>query len=308
MDGRPALAYTAAVTSPLLAAARPRAASVALALGALYVIWGSTYLGIRVALEGFPPLLMSGTRFVVAGGLLYAALRLGGAPGPSRAQWWAAARVGPLLVGANALVSMAEVSVSSSVAAIVVASVPLWTALAARLAGERPSAGEWAGIAVGISGVVVLQSGGELQASPGGAALLVLSTWSWASGSIWARRLPLPEGLMASAAEQLCGGALILAAGLAAGERLVELPGARPLLAWAYLVVFGSLVAFSAYVWLLRHVRPALATSYAYVNPAVAVGLGALAGEAIPPRALVALVLVVAGVVVVATAARRRAR
>jgi drug/metabolite transporter (DMT)-like permease len=109
---------------------------------------------------------------------------------------------------------------------------------------------------------------------------------------------------MASAAEQLCGGAVILAAALVRGERLHAIPAARPLLAWGYLVVFGSLLAFSAYVWLLRHVRPALATSYAYVNPAVAVLLGALAGEAVPPRALVALALVVAGVVIVASRPR----
>jgi len=248
---------------------------------------------------------MAGTRFVLAGGILFAVLRLRGAPAPSAREWWAAARVGLLLVGANALVAGAEQGVSSSVAAIVIASVPLWTALAAGLLGEWPRPLDWIGIAVGLGGVVLLQAGGELRARPAGAALLVLATWCWAAGSMWSRRLALPKGLMASAAEQLTGGAVLLAAALVRGERLAGVPAARPLLAWLYLVVFGSLLAFSAYVFLLGAVRPALATSYAYVNPAVAVGLGALAGEAIPPRALGALALVVLGVALVAA---RRAR
>ena len=201
---------------------------------------------------------MAGTRFVVAGGILFAVLRLRGAPAPSAREWWAAARVGLLLVGANALVAGAELSVSSSLAAIVIASVPLWAALAAGFLGDWPRPLDWLGIAVGIGGVVLLQSGGELRSAPASAALLVLSTWCWAAGSMWSRRLPLPKGLMASAAEQLTGGAVLLVVALARGERLAGMPGARPLLAWLYLVAFGSLLAFSAYVFLLE-LRPARA-------------------------------------------------
>jgi drug/metabolite transporter (DMT)-like permease len=274
--------------------------AVVLALGALYLIWGSTYLAIRVALEGFPPLLMAGTRFVLAGGLLYAAARRRGAPRPGPREWRSGALVGSLLCAANGLVTVSEQWVSSSVAAVVVASVPLWAVLAALLWRERPARAEVGGLAVGLAGVVLLQAGGDLQAHPLGAALLVLSTWSWALGSMWSRRLPLPPGLMAPATEMLVGGALLTAAALARGERLAALPGMRPLLAWAFLTLFGSLVAFSAYNFLLRRVRPALATSYAYVNPAVAVGLGALAGEAVGLRELGALALILGGVAIVA--------
>ena len=277
-----------------------RRAPVALALGALYLIWGSTYFAIRVALEGFPPLLMAGSRFVLAGGLLYAAARLQGAHPPGPAQWRSGAIVGSLLCAANGLVTVSEQWVSSSVAAVVVASVPLWTVLVAGLWRERPTPREVAGLGVGLAGVVLLQAGGELRAHPLGAALLVLSTWSWALGSMWSRRLSLAPGLMAPATEMLAGGTLLMAAALARGERLAALPGPRPLAAWVFLTLFGSLVAFTAYNFLLRRVRPALATSYAYVNPAVAVALGALAGEAVGPRALGALGLILAGVGIVA--------
>lgn len=279
-------------------------AAVAAALGALYLIWGSTYLAIRIALEGFPPLLMAGSRFVLAGGLLYAVARRRGAPRPGLAGWRAGALVGSLLCAANWLVTVSEQWVSSSVAAVVVASVPLWAVLAALLWRERPTLPEVAGLGVGLAGVVLLQAGGDLRAHPLGAALLLLSTWSWALGSMWSRRLPLPGGLMAPATEMLAGGALLLGAALLRGERLASLPGLRPLAAWAFLTLFGSLTAFTAYNFLLRRVRPALATSYAYVNPAVAVGLGALFGEAVGPREIGALALILGGVAVVAAARR----
>jgi drug/metabolite transporter (DMT)-like permease len=281
--------------------------AVVLALAALYFIWGSTYLAIRVALEGFPPLLMAGSRFVLAGGLLYAAARLQGAHRPGLAQWRSGAIVGALLCAANGLVTVSEQWVSSSVAAVVVASVPLWTVLVAGLWREQPTRREVAGLGVGLAGVVLLQTGGALRAHPLGAALLVLSTWSWALGSMWSRRLALAPGLMAPATEMLAGGGLLTAAALARGERLAALPGLRPLMAWAFLTLFGSLVAFTAYNFLLRRVRPALATSYAYVNPAVAVGLGALAGEAVGPRELGALALILGGVAIVAATRRPEA-
>ena len=279
----------------------PPRGKVVLALLVLYLVWGSTYLGIRVALEGFPPLFLSGSRYVLAGGLLYAFLRWRGAPRPSAREWGGAFLVGTLLVAGNALVSISEQWVSSGLAAVVMASMPLWAVLLAGLWGDWPSRLEWAGIAVGLAGVGILQSGGELRASPLGAALLVLSTWSWALGSMWSRRLPLPRGPMGSAAEMLGGGAAWLAVSLAHGDRLAGVPALRPLAAYAYLAVFGSLVGFSAYTFLLGRVRPALATSYAYVNPVVAVGLGALAGEPVGPRAVGALALILLGVGIVAS-------
>jgi len=185
---------------------------------------------------------------------------------------------------------------------VVVSSMPLWSVALAALGRERPSRLELAGLLVGLAGVVVLQQGGELRAEPLGLFLLVASTWCWAGGSMWSRRLPMATGLMASATEMLPGGVALVLAGLAQGERLTAAPSPTAVGAWLYLVVFGSLVAFSAYNFLLRRVRPALATSYAYVNPAVAVALGALAGEAVGWRHLGALALVLGGVGLVAAA------
>jgi len=246
--------------------------------------------------------MMSGLRFVSAGGIFYLALRMRGAPRPSRTQWLAAARVGTLLVCGNALVVVAEQWVSSGVAAVAIASVPLWSVLFAGLWGRWPAKGEWVGLAVGLAGVALLQSGGELRASPAGAVVLVLSAITWSLGSMWSRRLPIPTGLMAAATEMLTGGAVLLGVALLRGERMISFPGAQALAAFLYLVVFGSIVAYSAYTFLLARVRPALATNYAYVSPVVAVLLGAaLAGERITAVAVGALALILAGVAIVAT-------
>src|SRR3989442_1608323 len=264
---------------------------------ALYFIWGSTFLAIRLALPGFPPLMMSGLRFVCAGGIFYLVLRLRGEPRPSRVEWFAAFRVGTLLICGNALVVVAEQWVSSGVAAVAIASVPLWSVLFAGLWGRWPGKGEWVGLAVGLAGVALLQSGGELRASSAGALVLLFSAITWSLGSMWSRRLPIPAGLMAAASEMLTGGAVLLCAAVLRGERMAAMPGAQPLAAFLYLVVFGSIVAYSAYTFLLAKVRPALATNYAYVSPVVAVLLGALvARERVTGVAVAALVLIPAGV------------
>src|SRR6267142_1368483 len=266
-----------------------------LALGSLYVIWGSTFLAIRIALEGFPPLLLAGIRFIVAGLVTYAFVRLRGAPAPSRTQWRSSLIVGALLVSGNACVVIAEQWVTSGVAAVAIASVPLWVALVAGLFGRWPSRGEWVGLGVGLVGVALLQTGGDMRANPAGAIVLTVSCASWAFGSIYSRRLPMPAGLMASAAQMLAGGTVILAVALLHGERL------HAVLALGYLIVAGSIVAYSAYQYLLSRVRPTLAASYAYVNPVVAVGLGAaVAGESVAPRAVGALALILSGVAMLA--------
>jgi drug/metabolite transporter (DMT)-like permease len=288
------------VTGSAHLTAPPRGRVVA-ALLALYFIWGSTYLAIRLALPGFPPLMMSGLRFVVAGGLFYLLLRLRGLPNPTRAQWFAALRVGTLLILGNGLVVVAEQWVSSGVAAVAIASVPLWSVLFAGLWGRWPAKGEWIGLMVGLAGVALLQSGGELRASPAGAVVLVLSAITWSLGSMWSTRLPLPAGPMAAATEMLTGGAVILAAALLRGERMTAIPDAQALSAFAYLVVFGSIVAYTAYAFLLARVRPALATSYAYVSPVIAVFLGAIvAAEQVTGVAVAALALILGGVAIIA--------
>jgi drug/metabolite transporter (DMT)-like permease len=270
---------------------------IGLALLAVYLIWGSTYLGIRVALEGFPPFLMAGVRFLFAGTVLYLVLRLRGAPTPSRAQWGGGALLGVLLlVFGNAGVTFAEQWVSSGLAALGVATVPLWAALFAGLLGRWPGKWEWVGLALGFLGIVLLNLEGDMRTNPAGALILLLAAASWAFGTVWSRRLTLPDGLMASAVEMLVAGALLLPIALITGERMSGPPPARALLALGYLIV-AALVAFSAYNYLLRRVRPALATSYAYVNPPVAVALGAgLAGERIGGSGLLAMLVILAGV------------
>src|SRR5438874_12178083 len=248
---------------------------IVLALLALYLIWGSTYLGIRIAIESIPPLLMIGVRFIVAGGLLYIFLRIRGIPTPNRSQWLGSTAVGILLIGGGmGGVATAEQWVPSSVAAVCIATAPLWISLFAGLWGRWPVRSEWLGLSLGFVGVVLLNLGSGLWASPLGAVILLISPICWAFGSAWSHHLQLPSGLMASATQMLVGGVFVTIMGLIIGQRITNMPSLQSLLALFYLIVFGSLIAFSAYGYVLRRVRPALATSYAYVNPVVAVCLG----------------------------------
>jgi drug/metabolite transporter (DMT)-like permease len=275
-----------------------------LALLAIYLVWGSTYLAIRVALEGLPPFLMAGVRFLVAGAMLFVVLWLRGAPAPSPRQWRNAALVGGLLLlGGNGGVVVAEQWVASGLAALGVATVALWSALFAGLWGQWPRRLEWVGLTVGFAGVAILNLGGSLRASRAGAIALLVATMSWALGSMWSRHLELPADLVSPAAQMLAGGGLLVVVGALSGERLPDSIALRPLLALTYLVVFGSWVGFSAYLFLLRRVRPAVATSYAYVNPVIAVFLGvAFAGERIASTEWLAMPVILAGVALVVIA------
>jgi drug/metabolite transporter (DMT)-like permease len=288
-----------------------------LALLALYFIWGSTYLAIRVAVETLPPFLMAGTRFVTAGGVLYAfAIRRGDRRGdaPTAAGWRAAALVGAgLLLGGNGGVVWAEQYVSSGLAALLVSSLPLWMALLGRVFyGEAIGPAVLAGLVLGMAGVVLLvgrvETGG---ADPAAALVLLGASCSWAAGSLYARTAPLPRrGLVATAMEMLTGGALLLVLSVLAGEpaRLraadFTLPAVSAVL---YLTVFGSLVAFTAYSWLLTNAPLSLVSTYAYVNPVVAVLLGWLIlDEPLTSRVVVAGAAIVAAVALIASARRPR--
>jgi drug/metabolite transporter (DMT)-like permease len=291
--------------------ARTGGVAVAIALVAVYLIWGSTYLGIRLGLEGgWPPLLMAGIRFIAAGGAFYAFLRLRGVPAPTRAQWPTVIAMAVLLLGlGNGLVCIAEQTVSSGMAAVAVASAPLWMALFSALRGDRPTRIEWAGLAIGFVGVAWLNAGGTLAASRVGLAALLVAPVAWAFGSIWSRGRDLPPPFMTAAAQMLVGGVLITAAGWTLGERFDGMPTLTGTLAVAYLASFGSIVAFSAYIWLLHNVRPALAGSYAYVNPAIAVLLGAwVAHERFSASELVAMGVILLGVIAINLARTRKAK
>jgi drug/metabolite transporter (DMT)-like permease len=286
---------------------------VVLALSTIYLIWGSTYLAIRFAIATLPPFLMAGVRFLLAGSLLYALARWRGAKPPRKVHWRSACLVGGLLLlGGNGAVVWAEQRVASGLTALLIAMVPLWMVLLewARRGGRRPSSRVFLGIALGFGGLGLLVGPQHLASSgrvdPVGAAVLVFATLSWASGSLLARHLEMPPSpLLTTAMEMLAGGALLLAAsGLAREWTAIRLADVslRSLLSVAYLVVFGSLVAFTAYGWLLRVSTPALVGTYAYVNPVVAVFLGwALAGEPLPLRTIVAATVIVTAVVVITT-------
>jgi drug/metabolite transporter (DMT)-like permease len=294
----------AANTSPLLS----ERLAVPLALVSLYFIWGSTYLAIRFMVETLPPFYAASARFLVAGLILMAFLKLRGAPWPTRRQWAGAAAIGGLLLAAgNGLVTYSEQSIASGLAAVLVGTVPLWAAVFAALWGHRPTRLEATGLVIGFGGVALLNAGTSLNAHPLGAAICMVGAVCWAFGSVWSRYLQLPPGLMSAATQLVCGGTILLVIGAATGEHLSHAPATRSVLAMVYLAVMGSMVAYVAYVYLLKTVRPALATSYTYVNPAVAVVLGlVLNGEPITPAGGVALAIILVAVGLVVMGRKRQ--
>ena len=284
--------------------ARRSQAAVVVALATVYVVWGSTYLAIRITDRTQPPLLMSSIRFLIAGSLLYAIAARGG-PRPTWREWRAAAVVGAalLLVG-NGGVAWAETRINSGLAALLVAMMPLWMALLDRVfRGRRLSALGALGLAIGFGGVFLLvRPGGGADAFAAG--VLALTTLSWAAGSLYAREAPLPSRPLVSAAMQmLCASPLLAVAGLIGGEAShvhQNAFSAKPLLAFAYLVLVGSLIGFTAYAWLIRNVRTSVVSTYAYVNPVVAVTLGAVfLNEGIGATTLVAGAAIVLAVVLI---------
>ncbi|MFN2564559.1 MAG: EamA family transporter [Gemmatimonadaceae bacterium] len=296
-----------------LASRGPSRGRVLAAFAAVYVIWGSTYLFIRFAVETLPPFVMAGTRFAVAGAILYVWARLRGAPRPSPAEWRGAAITGLfLLLGGNGAVVWAEQRVASGVTALLVATVPVWMVLLdwLRPGGVRPRAGVFAGLALGLVGLALLVGRGALGgggAEPLGAAVLVVGSILWATGSLYVRHNPRPSSaLVTNAVQMLAGGAALLLAGTLAGElaRLdLSAASTRSLLSLLYLIVAGSLIGFTAYTYLLQVSTPAKVSTYAYVNPIVAVLLGwAFAGEEITARTLVAAAVILAGVAIITLA------
>ena len=270
------------------------------ALFLVYVVWGSTYLVMRFAVEGLPPLLMGGVRFLIAGIILVTVLRLKGDALPTFKQWLWSAPVGALFfLFGNGLVAIAELKISSGIAAVVCATTPMWASAMAPLFGVSTTPREWVAMVLGMAGVVILGAGTELRVDLTSTLILMIAPIAWALGSLLARRLPLPKGLMSAGAQMVTGGVILLAVALVHGERFPPDPSFKSVASVAYLIVFGSLVAFSAYNFLLRNTRPAIAMSYSYVNPAIAVGVGAALGaEQLHGNTLIATALIVAATVV----------
>jgi drug/metabolite transporter (DMT)-like permease len=298
--------------------AGPKRWQLILAFASVYLIWGSTYLAIKFAIETIPPFLMAGVRFLMSGAILYGWARMRGAARPSRVHWKSAAVVGVLLLlGGNGGVVWAEQRVPSGIAALIVAIVPVWIAIMEWMhpGGKKPGWQVTAGLVAGTLGLLLLASPGEAALGARvdliGAAVLVVATLSWATGSLKAKHSPLPESpLLATGMEMLMGGAALVLVGMGTGE-LGQVNFAamsqKSLLSLMYLTTFGSLIGFTAYVWLLRVGSPTRAATYAYVNPVVAVFLGwLLAGEAITPRTFLAALVIVGGVVLITSAQMKK--
>lgn len=288
--------------------------TVLLAFAAVYFIWGSTYLAILVAIETVPPFLMAGLRFLLAGGVLYAFLRWRGTPKPTLAHWRSAAILGSLmLVGGSGLVAWSETLVPSGLAALLVATVPIWmvfldATVYRKSGGTRYHALVWVGLLLAVGGVGVLTEPGAGVVHPAGAFALILGSFLWANGSLLNRTAEVPESpFMAAATQMLVGGAVLIGVAGVTGELtafdLAAVSG-RSLAAFLYLAGAGSIVTHSAYVYLVRVQSAAAVSTYAFVNPIVALGLGWLTGEALGARALAGAVLV-AGAVALIHFARR---
>lgn len=287
------------------------AASVAIAFTTVYLIWGSTYLAIAYAIETLPPLLMAGARFLIAGAIVYGwGLRRGGVR-PSPRAWRKAALLGALFfLGGNGAVVWAETRVPSGLASLLVATMPLWVVVLDWLQprGAQPPAIVLAGVALGFGGLLVLLPLGGIASGTSidglGALVLVLGALSWAAGSLYARRAHLPNSRMLSSGMQMItGGALLALAGLASGELgavRLDAVSLRSLTAFVYLILFGSILAFNAFTYLLEVAPPARVATYAFVNPIVAVLLGWwIAGEPLTARTLVGTAIIVSAVAMV---------
>jgi len=295
---------------------------VIIAFAALYLIWGSTYLGIRFSIETIPPFLMAGTRFVLAGIIMYAIAWSQGIGKSTWANWRTSLIIGAcLLLGGNGGVTISEQFIDSGLAALIVAIVPIYIVLLGWITGmaRRPTVVMWMGLAGGFLGVAVLFGPGlHVHSSAGrnpaiGISILLVTSFIWSAGSLYSRVAKhAPSPFLTAAQQMICGGILLLIAGVVTGE----LPQFHPtsisilsLFSFIYLVFIGAVVGYTAYIWLLRHCDPANVATYAYVNPIVAVLLGTFfAGETVTMRTLIAAALIIGSVALIITAQQRRAR
>lgn len=293
---------------------------VILAFACVYLIWGSTYLAIRIAIETLPPFLMAGTRFLIAGAVLWLGSRMRGAKPPTRAHWRSTAIVGALLfLGGNGALVMGEERVPSGLAALLLSIIPLWMVLLGSTEHKIAKLGPrvFVGLFLGLAGIGLLVGPNELlghgRVDPVGAAILLVGSLSWAGGSLYSRRAFLPQStLLAASMEMIAGGSFLIVAGLVLGEaRALEITNVslRSALGLVYLITFGSLLGFTSYNWLLTHSTPARVSTYAYVNPVVAVFLGwIIAEEPLTLRTVLATAVIVSAVALMITHRARPAK
>jgi drug/metabolite transporter (DMT)-like permease len=293
---------------------RASRAQITAAFASIYIIWGSTYLAIRYAIQTIPPFIMGGVRFLISGVLLYVWARYRGAPKPPLLHWRNAIIAGGfLLLGGNGAVVWAEQLVPSGLTALLVSILPFWLVIIewARPPRKRPGGAVLGGLLLGFVGIVVLVGGGTVggkgDVKPLGALVLILGSLCWAIGSFWSRDAKLPDsGLLTTGMEMLGGGAMLLTVGVASGELShfdVYRVSHASILGLGYLITFGSLLGFTSYIWLLDKVSPARLGTYAYVNPIVAVLLGwAIAGETLSARTAIAAAIVICAVALITTA------
>jgi drug/metabolite transporter (DMT)-like permease len=300
----------------------PKKTLVIIAFAALYLIWGSTYLGIRFAIETIPPFLMAGARFVLAGVIMYVIAWSQGIGRSTWANWRTSLIIGAcLLLGGNGGVTISEQFIDSGLAALIVAIVPIYIVLLGWITGmaPRPTPVMWMGLAGGFVGVAVLFGPGLHFHSVGGRnpaigiSILLVTSFIWSAGSLYSRVAKhAPSPFLTAAQQMICGGMLLLVAGVVTGELRRFHPSSistLSFLSYIYLVLIGAVVGYTAYIWLLRHCDPANVATYAYVNPIVAVLLGTFfAGETVTVRTLIAAALIIGSVALIITAQQRRAR
>jgi len=274
---------------------------IVLALFCTYFIWGSTYLAIRFGIESFPPFLMGGIRFTVAGAILFVVMRYLGSAMPSGREWLGAGVVGLLLPAlGNGTVCYVQQTISSSVAALSIATAPIWMAIFSSIWGHKITLKEWLGIAIGLVGIVLLNLGGSFEGDFTSAFLLIFAAASWSFGSVWGKHLAMPAGLMGAACQMFVGGLALLLASAYAGESWPQQVSPKSWGALLFLIVLGSLIAYSAYQYLLKTVRPLVASSNTFVNPIVAFAVGIWwAGEHVTMVEMAALGVILVGVFLV---------
>ncbi|MEO1956368.1 MAG: drug/metabolite exporter YedA [Methylophilaceae bacterium] len=277
---------------------------IVIALFCTYFIWGSTYLAIRFGIESFPPFLMASVRFTAAGIILYVVMRFWGSENPTLAEWKGASIVGLLLPAlGNGTVCYVQQTISSSVAALAIATAPIWMAIFSTVWGHHITRQEWVGIFLGVLGIGFLNIGGSLHSNYVSALLLIFAAASWSFGSIWGKHLPMPKGLMGAACQMIAGGIALMIASTYFNESWPDNISAKSWGAMLFLIVLGSIVAYSAFQYLLKTVRPLIASSNTFVNPIVAFTVGIwFANEHVTQYEYIALAVILLGVALILTA------